>query len=197
MLLGLLLGLFMFPPLSVGGWLPDWLPGVITLGTLVAGSFALRRAGHFGWAVGVAMLLAAGAQVAPGPMPDWTMAGGLLLLGVALLRGVLAPGRVTGARIEGALALYLVVALLFAHVYEGLEITEPGSFAGALQADGSLRYFSLIVQTSTGLGDIVPVGAVARTLVTLQAVTGQMFIALLLARLVSLEVAARREKPEE
>jgi hypothetical protein len=123
------------------------------------------------------------------------MAGALFLLALALLRSVLGPGQVTIARIQGALTLYLVVALLFAHLYEGLAAALPGSFAGPMEDPGSLRYLSLVVQTSTGLGDIVPAGAVARTLVTLQAVTGQMFIAILLARLVSLEIASRRSGP--
>ena len=51
-----------------------------------------------------------------------------------------------------------------------------------------------MAQTSTGFGDIVAATPLARTLVTLQAVTGQIFIAVLLARLVSLELAARSEK---
>jgi len=104
---------------------------------------------------------------------------------------VLAPGEVTGRRIEGAIALYLLIALLFATAYEMLEAASPGAFAGALGHPEPFRYFSLIVQTSTGFGDITPVAPLARTLVTLQAVTGQIFIAVLLARLVSLELAGR------
>jgi hypothetical protein len=111
-----------------------------------------------------------------------------------LLRQVLAAGEVTRARIEGAIALYLLVALLFATAYETLEGFAPGSFAGATALPQSFRYFSLVAQTSTGFGDIVPTTPLARTLVTLQAVTGQIFIAVLLARLVSLELAARAEK---
>ncbi|WP_170984723.1 two pore domain potassium channel family protein [Roseomonas sp. AR75] len=195
MLLGLISGLFLMPLLAAAGWLPTWLPGGVTLATLVAGSLALRRDGFFGWAVAAAMILAGVTQGVPGPTPDWTMAGALFLLALALLRSVLGPGQVTIARIQGALTLYLVVALLFAHLYEGLAAALPGSFAGPMEDPGSLRYLSLVVQTSTGLGDIVPAGAVARTLVTLQAVTGQMFIAILLARLVSLEIASRRSGP--
>lgn len=97
----------------------------------------------------------------------------------------------TGRRIEGAIALYLLIALLFATAYEMLEAASPGAFAGALGHPEPFRYFSLIVQTSTGFGDITPVAPLARTLVTLQAVTGQIFIAVLLARLVSLELAGR------
>ena len=107
---------------------------------------------------------------------------------------MLAAGDVTRARIEGAIALYLLVALLFATAYETLEGFAPGSFAGATALPQSFRYFSLVAQTSTGFGDIVAATPLARTLVTLQAVTGQIFIAVLLARLVSLELAARSEK---
>ena len=57
--------------------------------------------------------------------------------------------------------------------------------------DRRLLYFSLVTQTSTGFGDVTAVHDIARSLVTLQAVSGQFFTAVLLARLVSLEIMDR------
>jgi hypothetical protein len=197
LLLGLAIGLFALQPLADLGWMPAALPPLVTFATLAAGVLALTRPGWLGWAVAASGLVLAaglglGSRLAAG------VAGllGLLPLCLGLLRQVLAGGAVTRARIEGAVALYLLVALLFATAYETLEAISPGAFAGAIGPPQSFRYVSLIVQTSTGLGDIVPVAPLARTLVTLQAVTGQLYIAVLLARLVSLELAARARPPE-
>ena len=52
-------------------------------------------------------------------------------------------------------------------------------------------YFSFVTLTTVGYGDIVPVHRVARSLATAEALTGQLYIAVLLARLVSLEVSGR------
>jgi len=52
----------------------------------------------------------------------------------------------------------------------------------------SLIYFSFVTLTSTGFGDILPVAPVARTLAVLEAMTGQFYVAIFIARLVSLEL---------
>ncbi|WP_237215381.1 ion channel [Falsiroseomonas oryziterrae] len=195
LLVGLVTGLFVLQPLADIGWVPPGLPVLVTFLTLVSGVLALTRPTPVRWPVLAcgAALLAAMALRSPIVGGIGAVAG-LLLLSVALLRQVLAPGEVTGRRIEGAIALYLLVALLFANAYETLEATSPGAFTGALGTAEPFRYFSLVVQTSTGFGDITPVAPLARTLVTLQAVTGQIFIAVLLARLVSLELASRERR---
>ena len=51
--------------------------------------------------------------------------------------------------------------------------------------NGELVYFSLTPLTSTGYGDILPVHPAARSLANLEAVIGQLYLAILLARLVS------------
>jgi hypothetical protein len=57
---------------------------------------------------------------------------------------------------------------------------------------GSLLYFSFVNLTSVGFWDIVPVHPVARSLANLEAVVGQLFPATLLARLITLQLEARR-----
>jgi hypothetical protein len=195
LLVGLATSLFVLQPLADLGWVPAVLPPLVTLATMLAGMAALTRIGGSIWPLGACVALGAGAvTLDSGEVAGLASIAGLLLLCGALLRQVLAAGDVTRARIEGAIALYLLVALLFATAYETLEGFAPGSFAGATALPQSFRYFSLVAQTSTGFGDIVAATPLARTLVTLQAVTGQIFIAVLLARLVSLELAARSEK---
>ena len=53
---------------------------------------------------------------------------------------------------------------------------------------------SIVTLTSTGYGDFIPINPVARSLAILEAMCGQFFLAVVLARLVSLEIAGRREE---
>lgn len=121
----------------------------------------------------------------------------LSLLVAAILRQTFAPGRVTLRRIEGALAAYLLIGVIFASAYDALNALAPGAFhRGGVPLpptprSGEFLFFSIITLTTTGYGDIVPVHPVARSLAMLQVITGTLFTTVLLARLVSLELADR------
>ena len=111
---------------------------------------------------------------------------------------VFAPGRITLHRIQGAVVLYLCIALSFAALYEILLALNPAAISGAtthgdyLVLGRNLVYYSLATITSTGYGDIVPILPMARSLSNLEAVIGQLFPATLLARIVTLEMQANR-----
>jgi hypothetical protein len=111
---------------------------------------------------------------------------------------VFGPGRVTHHRIQGAVVLYLSIALSFAALYEILLTVIPGSISGIPSPESypiiteSLIYYSVTTLTSTGYGDLLPVHPLARSLSNLEAVIGQLFPATLLARIVMLELQARR-----
>lgn len=116
-----------------------------------------------------------------------------------------APGKITFHRIQGAIAIYLQIAVMFAFAYSFLLHLSPQTFSPpvVVGSSGFLReslsfepkaiYFSFVTLTSTGYGDIVPVHPVARSLSSLEAVIGQLFPATLLARLVTLEIQGRRD----
>ena len=122
------------------------------------------------------------------------------VLGGVVAGAVFGPGRVTWHRVQGGVALYLIVALLFAHLYGLLAVLVPEAFSNvpiglnphSVFFRGRLLYFSLVTLTTTGYGDIVPLHPVARSLATLESVIGQLFPATLLARLVALELQGRR-----
>jgi len=124
----------------------------------------------------------------------------LAALGGVIGRAAFGPGRVTWRRIQGAVALYLILGLLFAHLYGLLNALAPEAFANvppglsahAVFYQGRLLYFSFATLTSVGYGDIVPLHPVSYSLATLEALIGQLFPAILLARLVSLELEGRR-----
>ena len=74
---------------------------------------------------------------------------------------------------------------------------EPGSFSLEPSATSNPQiwmYFSFVTLTTVGYGDITPVSSVARTLAILEALTGQLDPASLLARLVALEVGSRNNR---
>jgi hypothetical protein len=122
----------------------------------------------------------------------------MVALGWVVWSAVFGPGQVTHHRIQGAVVLYLSIALSFAALYEILLALSPGSISGIALRGGypilgrALVYYSLTTLTSTGYGDLLPIHPLARSLSNLEAVIGQLFPATLLARIVTLAMQARR-----
>jgi voltage-gated potassium channel Kch len=107
---------------------------------------------------------------------------------------VLRSGPVTRRRIEGAIAAYVLLGVTWAQAYEMVALAHAGAFAGRVDDTGGFTgwlYYSFVTLTTVGYGDIVPVHPIARSLAVLEALTGQLYPAILLARLVSLEVTSR------
>jgi hypothetical protein len=110
---------------------------------------------------------------------------------------VYAPGRITLRRLQGAIVMYLNFAMIFAAAYGLIWELSPGAFANLIAPEGgpeeigSLLYFSFTTLTTTGYGDIVAVDPFARSLANLESILGQFFIAITVARLVTMELADR------
>lgn len=124
------------------------------------------------------------------------------LAGIVLMQ-VFREGPVTFQRIQGAVAAYLLIALVFAAAYTWVALVIPNAFSGppptfAEQHDAVQRfiYFSFVTLTTTGYGDITPQAPLARSLAMFEALIGQMFPSILLARLVSLELWYRQRRFE-
>ena len=127
----------------------------------------------------------------------------LLLLGlfsVGILKDVLRRGRISTDKICGAICVYLLIGFAWAFGYGIIELINPGSFSGLAEIDANnhvgrimqLRYFSFATMTTLGFGDILPRSPVARTLATLEAVIGQIYLTVLIARLVGLHIVGAR-----
>lgn len=129
------------------------------------------------------------------PVPEaWVLganASALLVFLVVVLTQTVRAGPITFHRIQGAVAAYLLLGVLWAHAYALVASVRPGAFSGSLSAaDGPRAFFylSFVTLTTVGYGDILPVHPVARSLAMLEAVTGPLYLAILIARLVSLSV---------
>jgi len=116
----------------------------------------------------------------------------LLLLAAIVAAKVFEAGEVTLNRVMAAVVLYLLMGLSWAMIYELLAAGAPGSFAGEVHGGGGERwvYYSFVTLTTVGYGDITPVTPGARSLAILEALVGQLYPAILLGRLVSLQVEA-------
>ena len=90
----------------------------------------------------------------------------------------------------GGIACYLLIGAAWALTYRVLEFVGPGSFSIGAEDGQPLwadyLYFSLTTMTTLGYGDIAPLKPFARIWSTLEAVTGTLYIALLVARLVGI-----------
>lgn len=125
---------------------------------------------------------------------------GMLTVVVALQ--VFREGPITVHRIMGAVVVYLLLGLMWAFAYKLVAMYQPESFNIVETAvpgqdyDSMERfiYFSYITLTTLGYGDITAVTPVARSLAMLEALIGQLFPAILIARLVSMELYYRRSK---
>jgi hypothetical protein len=106
---------------------------------------------------------------------------------------------VTGHRLRGSVAAYLLLAYLFSCAYGVLDLTVPGSMSvnPALDQPGADRndifmYFSVVTLTTVGFGDVTAVHPIARSLVMLEGLIGTLYPAILIARLVSLHAEGSR-----
>jgi hypothetical protein len=110
----------------------------------------------------------------------------LLFAAVVIVRRVLSFSTVTMQSIYGALSAYLLIGLMFAAVF-GAIYHFRGSFfiQGEQPSTQTFQYFSFTTLTTLGYGDYTAAGNAGRAIAILEALTGQIFLATLVARLVA------------
>jgi len=118
-----------------------------------------------------------------------------------IMRDVMSGSRVTADKLKGATCVFLLIGMVWSLGYVFLEYLVPGSFsvpaetsATAGELFDSLYYFSFVTLTTLGYGEISPVSHYARTLAMLEAIVGQLYIAIMIARLVGLHAAQGRSE---
>ncbi len=104
---------------------------------------------------------------------------------------------VSHGEIAGAVSVYLLLGLIFANVFEALFIIDPAAIdfgADFSRQDigfGDVLYFSFVTLAGLGYGDVAPSYSMARAAAVAESVTGIMYIAILVARFVSMHSAAQ------
>jgi Ion channel len=136
-----------------------------------------------GAAVGASLT---GTQIGAGVADLWK-ALMLLLTVVLIVRRVLARPSVTVQSIYGALSAYLITGLMFAACFSAIGHLEHSPFFADNQpaSTQTYQYFSFTTLTTLGYGDFTAAGSGGRAIAVLEALTGQVFLATLVARLVS------------
>lgn len=115
----------------------------------------------------------------------WTVIG--LLAAATALRFAMGATKVEAEHLYAALSAYLLGGIYFGLLYWVLEQLVPGTFVTPTHfSQTSAIYFSFVTLATLGYGDIVPRGDIARGIAIIEGVGGQLFLAVLVARLVSL-----------
>ena len=159
------------------------------------------------------MLLILAAAVAVGLYASPTAALGtglapwsvLLFIGVALvatasaLRFAMSSPQVQAEHVYAALSVYLLAGLSFGVLHWSIERQWPGSFLEGGAASGlhlsTAIYFSFVTLATLGYGDVVPKSEMARGIVVLEAIGGQLYVAVMIARLVGARLQTIGEPP--
>jgi hypothetical protein len=189
----------------------SWLLGVILMLVLLAAARTVAGQGlrfHIALILGLAALLSQLSVL--GPQWSWLettryIATALFLFWVCgmLLRDiVLRSHTVTAELILGAVNVYLMIGIGFAFIYGLIEILQPGSFTGLEELASTpdrvlyFLYFSFITMSTLGYGDISPLTPHGMTATYIEAIFGQLYLAILVARLVSMYINNRgKEQP--
>lgn len=105
---------------------------------------------------------------------------------LAILNRVLRHRTVRLQTVMGGVAAYALLAFVMAAVYFGVDQLTGSELLRGVTTDGDYTYFSFVVMTTVGFGDITPASDLAKRLVVIEAFVGQVFIVTFVARLVSL-----------
>ena len=177
---------------------------IIAVAMFVAGSYALSERKHLFLIAIVLSAISIGSTtlvIAVGQ--HWAVALShaciivlVTFFPITILGYVLRSGSVTVDRIFAAICVYMLIGFAWTFSYALLEEMVPGSFGGLADISRNdyvahvqqLRYFSFMTLTTVGYGDVVPRSPIARTIAALEAIMGQIYLTVLVARLVGLHI---------
>jgi len=204
----LVLFIFVLPSLGLERKHQQLYGAVVSSLVLISGAaIAWRRRTVFLLASGiviVALLLKWAGLLAPalrlGIWPDTATIVAIVMVVYILLSRVFAPGPVTQMRIMGAVAVYLLFGVVWSQAYALLFSINPGSFSlpgHDLSSPIEWVYYSFVTLTTIGFGDILPTHPVARALTIAEVVTGQLYLAVLIGRLVGMQISSELKATDD
>lgn len=139
--------------------------------------------------------------------PSTILAGNIIalpffiLITGTILTDVFRGNKVTTDKICGAICAYLLIGITWAFIFIVIESFQPGSFlfgevhfSVAREEFSHFIYYSFVTLTTLGYGDITPVSSISRTYSFMEAITGQFYMAVLIARLVGMHIVSSNNK---
>jgi Ion channel len=117
-----------------------------------------------------------------------------LVIAIVVLTKVIKNERVTWEKISAALCVYLLIGMVWAFLYSISEKIHPASFELKGVSFSQFVYYSMITLCTVGYGDITPLAPFVRALAYVEAITGQFYLTVLVARLVGLHIVHESEQ---
>ena len=178
---------------------------LVWFATLLAGLWLVTHNHRLLLVAGVLALpvLVVSGQSLVGEATIWTLGYGcismifmLFILG-HLLRFVVVSKRVSSDLIFASLCVYLLIGVVWAHIYLLMELVTPEALSIPTEIGQSysallreLLYYSYVTLTTLGYGDIIPGTPIARSWAAMEAIVGQLYLAVIVARLMGLYIAS-------
>ncbi len=122
------------------------------------------------------------------------------------LKKLFAARIVTSDRIKGSICIYFLMGVLWSLMYEIIYFFDSTAFQVDQVGPMTFIYFSYTALTTLGFGDIVPLNNMVISLTILEAITGQMYLVIIIARLIGVYISqehtqlaneVREKKPHE
>lgn len=188
---------------------------IVLLGALVVSTLSVRREEKFDWksivlalVAGAAWTLAFCSNLAPFNHANFQMLAlvTILVFFIYIVRVMvldILTGEVNSNRICGGACVYVLIGFCFALIHMMIAIDNPYAYKDNIKADETsiehqeryplLIYFSFCTLSTVGYGDVVPLSRSARACSCLEALCGQLYLAILVARLVGMHTAVKAE----
>jgi len=123
-------------------------------------------------------------------------------MAVSILNEILSSDSITTDRLCGAVCVYFLIGVCWSFIYLIIEWCIPNSFSVPLdlvnlddrESFKTIQYYSFVTLTTLGFGDIIPLSSEARTFSWLEAITGQLYLAVLIGRLIGLHISSGLRK---
>ena len=120
----------------------------------------------------------------------------LIFIAIAVLviiKKIFSDTKVTGDTLRGGVSVYLMLGIVWFQIYQIILTIIPKAFEGDLSSY-QVFYFSFVTLTTVGYGDILPVHRATMIMANLEAIVGQLYPAVIIARLVSLYTVENSNK---
>jgi len=206
LLIAQLLGVLLYPFMegSSTGRATFSVFGIVVLGLAVV---AVRQTPFLNWVATLlagpsVVLLAIQAVTDSDALLPWSSATEALLYfytAGAMIAYMLEDHVVTTDELFAIGAVFTLMAWAFAYVYVVIQALEPGSFIAAINTEQDrtwmeLLFLSFTTLSSTGLSDVVPVRPHARSISMVEQVTGLLYVAMIVSRLVGLKILRQQRR---